>query len=163
MKTLRTMTAALVAIGSLTLLAGCGDEEDEAKELTVQTRTGPVVLRYLDIEPGKGATIKKGDTVLFHYTGWTNGNKIDSSYDKGKPARMEIGWTPGATGLVGWHEGIVGMKVGGKRKLFIPPELGYKDQGSPDGRVKPNAKMVYEIVIVRIAAEDEDIDLLGDR
>lgn len=157
MKPMRALTVLLTA-GCLTLLVGCGDEEDDAKEMTVETRTGPVVLRYNDLEPGKGEPVKKGDMILFHYTGWTQGgSKLHSSHDKGKAARLTVGDTK--SGLIGWHEGVVGMKAGGKRKLFIPPELAFKDQGSPDGKVKPNAKVVYELEVVKIIANPDEVDL----
>jgi FKBP-type peptidyl-prolyl cis-trans isomerase len=154
MKLMRTMMAVLLAAGCLTVLAGCGDEEDDAKEITVVTAKGPVVLKYIDVVEGKGATVKSGDIISFHYTGWTRGGyKIHSSHDKGKPAKMKVGE---GQGLLGWHHGIPEMKVGGKRKLFIPPELGFKDQGSPDGAVKPNTKLTYEIEVLKILDDLDD-------
>jgi FKBP-type peptidyl-prolyl cis-trans isomerase len=155
MKLIRKMIAALAAVGCLTMLVGCGDEEDSAKEITVFTDQGQVVMRYIDVVEGKGETVKKGDIIRFHYTGWTQGGyKFESSRDKGVEPKMEVGNK--GRGLIGWHEGIPGMKVGGMRKLFIPAQLAFKDQGSvdnngrPDGRVKPNMKVTYEIEVLKI-------------
>jgi len=67
--------------------------------------------------------------------------------------RKIVGRARAGRSLLGWHEGIPGMKEGGKRKLFIPPELAYKDQGSPDGSVKPGAKVIYLIEIAAIVNE----------
>jgi peptidylprolyl isomerase len=146
-----------MAAGFLTLLAGCGDEEDDAKEMDITTARGKVVMRYLDLAEGKGAKVQKGDRVVFHYAGWThNGSKLPGSYESGKPASLVVGKLD--RGLIGWHEGMAGMKVGGKRKLFIPAELAFKDQGSPDGRVKANAKVIYEIEVLKILADRDDFD-----
>jgi len=136
MMRMRPIAAAALTIGCLTVLAGCGDEEDDAKEINVATPKGQVVLRYVDLVPGKGETVSKGDVIRFHYAGWTR-----------------AGYR-----LPGRHEGIPGMKVGGKRKLFIPPELGYKDQGSPDGQVKPNTKLIYEIEVLKILTDPDGVD-----
>ena len=154
MKLMRTMIAALAAVGCLTVLVGCGDEEDDAKEINVVTPKGQVVMRYIDLVEGKGETVKKGDIIVFHYTGWTRGGyKIHSSHDKGTAPAMKVGE---GQGLLGWHHGIPGMKVGGKRKLFIPAELGWKDKGSPDGMVKPNTKLTYEIEVLKITDNLDD-------
>jgi peptidylprolyl isomerase len=156
MMSMRTIAAASLTIGCLTLLAGCGDEEDDAKEINVATPKGQVALRYVDLVLGKGETVKKGDVIRFHYAGWTRaGYRLSGSHDKGKPATLIVGT---GQGLLGWHEGIPGMKVGGKRKLFIPPELGFKDQGSPDGQVQPNAKLTYEIEVLKILTDPDGVD-----
>jgi peptidylprolyl isomerase len=157
MKLMRTMIAALTAVGCLTVLVGCGDEDDDAKEINVVTPKGQIVMRYIDLVEGKGEIVKKGDIIRFHYTGWTRGGyKIHSSHDKKKRATMKVG--DPESGLLGWHHGIPGMKVGGKRKLFIPAELGFKDKGSPDGTVKPNTKLTYEIEVHKIVDNPDDPD-----
>jgi FKBP-type peptidyl-prolyl cis-trans isomerase len=156
MKRIRTTMTALLAGGCLILFAGCGDEEDGAKEIIVSTPKGDVVMRYIDLVPGTGKVIKKGDWIRIHYTGWSEGgSRLPGSYEKGQPPKMLVGK---GQGLLGWHEGIPGMKVGGKRKLFIPPELAFKDKGGLDGRVKPNAKVIYEIEVVDIITNPEDLD-----
>jgi peptidylprolyl isomerase len=154
----RMLLAASTSLACLTLLAGCGDEEDNAKEITVPTANGDVVLRYIDVVQGDGKTVKKGDHIRIFYTGWTEGGaRLPGNIEKGQPSKMVVGK---GQGLLGWHAGIPGMKVGGKRKLFIPPELGYKDKGSEDGRVKPNAKVIYEIEVVEIITnpDPDEID-----
>jgi FKBP-type peptidyl-prolyl cis-trans isomerase len=137
----------VLALGVICVcLSGCADDdESEAKELNVYTPKGQVVMRYLDLVEGKGATIKRGDEIEVHYTGWlTNGTKFDSSVDRGKPFALTI-----AAGQVikGWDEGIVGMKVGGKRKLFIPPALGYENRAQ--GKIPANSKLIFEVEVLK--------------
>ncbi len=120
-----------------------GELSKDAKEKKV----GDVVLKYEDLKEGTGAEAKKGDTVDVEYTGWlTNGTEFDSSRKHGEPLTLTLGKT---SVIKGWHEGIVGMKVGGKRKLFIPPELAY----GPDGRppvIPGNATLIFEIELLKI-------------
>lgn len=103
-------------------------------------------LKIEDIKVGTGAAVKSGDTVVIDYTGkLENGTKFDSSYDRGTPFETQIG-----VGQVikGWDEGVVGMKVGGKRKLTIPPELGYGSQGQ--GSIPPNAVLIFDVQLRQI-------------
>jgi FKBP-type peptidyl-prolyl cis-trans isomerase len=93
-----------------------------------------------DLTPGTGAEAKPNDTVTIHYRGMlANGTEFDSSHKRGKPATFPL-----ARLIKGWQEGIPGMKVGGKRKLTIPPELGYGKGGSPPA-IPPNATLTFEI------------------
>lgn len=103
-------------------------------------------LKIEDTKAGTGREVKSGDTVVIHYLGTlTDGTKFDSSYDRGEPFETQIG-----TGQVikGWDLGVVGMKVGGKRKLTIPPSLGYGDQ--PAGSIPPNSTLIFELELVDI-------------
>src|SRR5262249_44261261 len=124
-------------------------EQSAKKEITVNDAnavTTPSGLKYVDLVQGKGDEAKSGQTVDVNYTVWlTNGTKFDSSYDAGQPISFKLG-----AGLVvqGWDEGIAGMKVGGKRKLIIPPDLGYGSRGK--GPVPPNAIMVFEVELVGV-------------
>jgi len=127
----------LLLVGAILLLTACG-----AQKMT--TTSG---LQIEDITVGSGATPKQGDTVEVHYTGWlTNGTKFDSSVDRGKPFNFKLG----VGGVIkGWDEGVATMKVGGKRKLTIPPELGYGAQGA-GSVIPPNSMLIFEVELLAI-------------
>ena len=109
--------------------------------------TTPSGLKCEDLQQGTGEAAKRGDTIEVHYTGWlTDGTKFDSSKDRGKPFTFQLG---AGRVIKGWDEGVAGMKVGGKRKLTIPPELGYGARGA--GNVIPtHAELVFEVELLRI-------------
>ena len=114
----------------------------EGKEIT--TSSG---LQYIDQVVGTGDTAKAGQTVSVHYTGWlTNGKKFDSSVDRGQPFSFRLG-----VGQVikGWDEGVQGMKVGGKRKLTIPSNLGYGARGA-GGLIPPHATLVFDVELLGV-------------
>jgi FKBP-type peptidyl-prolyl cis-trans isomerase len=103
-------------------------------------------LTIQDLKIGEGAVATKGKTVSVHYTGTlTDGKKFDSSVDRGEPIVFPLG-----AGVVikGWEQGLEGMRVGGKRKLTIPPALGYGAQGK--GSVPPNATMIFDVELVGV-------------
>jgi hypothetical protein len=105
-------------------------------------------LKYADLKTGDGAEAKAGKTVRVHYTGWLkNGKKFDSSLDSNEPFEFELG---ARSVIKGWDEGVAGMKVGGKRKLYIPPELGYGKRGTPDGAIPPNADLIFEVELLAV-------------
>lgn len=115
----------------------------ESKSKVVKTASG---LQYEDLKVGSGSESKSGQNVRVHYTGWlTDGKKFDSSVDRGDPFSFRLG-----AGMVikGWDEGVAGMKVGGKRKLTIPPELGYGARGTPGGPIPPNATLIFEVELL---------------
>ena len=98
-----------------------------------------------DLVLGTGATAKAGNTVVVHYTGWlTNGQKFDSSKDRNDPFVFPLGKS---YVIAGWDQGVQGMKVGGTRKLTIPPELGYGARGA-GGVIPPNATLVFEVELL---------------
>jgi FKBP-type peptidyl-prolyl cis-trans isomerase len=105
-------------------------------------------LQYWDIKVGTGEVAKDGDHVKVHYTGWlTTGKKFDSSVDAHSPFDFTVG--KGEV-IKGWDEGVAGMKVGGKRQLRIPPELGYGAAGSP-GAIPPNATLIFDVQLLAIS------------
>jgi FKBP-type peptidyl-prolyl cis-trans isomerase FkpA len=119
--------------------AGCGQKTGGE----VTTASG---LKYVDEVVGTGEKPRLGKTVVVQYTGtFTDGTKFDSSLDSGKPYEFRIG-----TGTVirGWEEGILSMHVGGKRKLIVPPDLGYGAQGK--GKIPPNATLIFEIELLGV-------------
>jgi FKBP-type peptidyl-prolyl cis-trans isomerase len=104
-------------------------------------------LQYEDLVVGTGAEAKVGDTVSAHYTGTLeDGTKFDSSLDRNQPFEFTIG---AGQVIKGWDEGVVGMKVGGTRKLTIPPDLAYGDQGA-GSIIPPNATLIFEIQLLEI-------------
>ena len=110
------------------------------------TRT-PSGLRYQEVAKGQGAEATAGKTVSVHYTGWLpNGEKFDSSRDRNQP----FGFTLGAGQVIaGWDEGVAGMKVGGRRKLVIPPDLGYGTAGAPPD-IPPGATLVFDVELLGV-------------
>ena len=109
--------------------------------------TTPSGLQYVDLVEGTGECPRPGASVSVHYTGWlTSGKKFDSSLDRGQPFVFPIG-----RGKVirGWDEGVATMKVGGKRKLTIPPDLGYGSRGA-GGVIPPGATLVFEVELLSV-------------
>ena len=107
--------------------------------------TLPDGLRYEDEVVGTGLSPTQGQTVTVHYTGWLqNGTKFDSSRDRGQPFSFQLG-----TGQVikGWDEGVATMKVGGKRKLTIPPDLAYGSRGA-GGVIPPGATLTFDVELL---------------
>ena len=108
-------------------------------------------LKYIDHEVGTGAEAVAGKTVDVHYTGYLyvdgqRGEKFDSSVDRGQPFSFPLG---AGRVIKGWDEGVAGMKVGGKRELFIPPDLGYGSQGAV-GAIPPNATLDFEVELLGV-------------
>jgi FKBP-type peptidyl-prolyl cis-trans isomerase len=106
-------------------------------------------LKYSDLVVGTGATPQKGQTVTVHYTGTlANGKKFDSSYDH--PGQQPLEFQLGTPNIIkGWHEGIETMKVGGKRRLIIPPALAYDKMGKPP-QIPPNATLTFEVELMGV-------------
>ena len=104
-------------------------------------------LEIEDLVVGTGAEAKAGNQVSVHYTGWlTSGSKFDSSKDRNTPFPFKLG---GGQVIKGWDQGVAGMKVGGKRKLRIPPTLGYGAKGFP-GAIPPNSTLVFEVELLKV-------------
>lgn len=104
-------------------------------------------LKYWDLKEGSGAMATKGHRVRVHYTGWLeNGKKFDSSVDRGQPFVFPLG---AGRVIKGWDEGVEGMKVGGKRQLRIPPELGYGSRGAGNV-IPPNSTLIFDVQLLGV-------------
>jgi peptidylprolyl isomerase len=111
----------------------------------------PNGLKYTDTKTGDGAAATPGNKVSVHYTGWlynngAKGAKFDSSVDRGQPFQFTLG---ARQVIAGWDEGVAGMKVGGKRTLIIPPELGYGARGA-GGVIPPNATLMFDVELLGV-------------
>lgn len=116
---------------------------DTPKEMTPTTAEN---VKVEDIQEGTGTEVQNGDTVVIHYTGTlVNGTKFDSSLDRGEPFETRIGV---GEVIKGWDLGVVGMKVGGKRKLTIPPSLGYGNQELPN--IPANSILIFDVELLDI-------------
>lgn len=134
----------------LSVIAGClflgvGFVQEKA----VTTKSG---LKYVDLKIGTGEEAQKGMDVTVHYTGWLfengkRGAKFDSSVDRGTPFNFPLG---AGRVIKGWDEGVAGMKVGGKRELFIPANLGYGAQGAGNV-IPPNATLDFEVELLKVS------------
>ena len=137
--------AALIAV--VVILATGGDDETSAAptkpEVQVPTGPPPAKLETNDITVGDGAEAQPGDTVTVEYVGVTydDGKEFDSSWERPEPFSFQLG---SGQVIPGWDKGIVGMKVGGRRQLIIPPDLAYGKQGSPPD-IGPNATLIFVV------------------
>jgi FKBP-type peptidyl-prolyl cis-trans isomerase FkpA len=114
---------------------------------SIQTVTTASGLKYQDIVVGTGQEAKAGDSVTVNYTGWlTDGTKFDSSLDRNQPFSFNLGQ---GSVIKGWDEGVAGMKVGGKRRLTIPPDLAYGSQGA-SGVIPPDATLIFDVELLSI-------------
>jgi FKBP-type peptidyl-prolyl cis-trans isomerase FkpA len=140
-----TSLALVIALGLIPFSACTKKEAAEGGAPTAATSAGGLTSE--DLKVGSGTEATPGKTVSVHYTGWlTDGTKFDSSVDRGEPFNFSLG--SGAV-IKGWDQGVQGMKVGGKRKLTIPPELGYGAQGA-GGVIPPNATLVFEVELLDV-------------
>jgi peptidylprolyl isomerase len=144
------LLALSLAVAGATLLAD-GASAPAAAQTPGRTMTTASGLKIEDAKVGTGASPKTGQTCVMHYTGWlyqngAKGQKFDSSVDRGQPFEFQIG-----RGMVikGWDEGVASMKVGGKRTLIIPPELGYGARGA-GGVIPPNATLMFEVELLAV-------------
>ena len=153
---LKRLLAGLLILAGM---VGCGGKPDRpagaAKagfspalgvDTAAMTKT-PSGLRYQDLTKGDGAEATAGKSVQVHYTGWLpNGEKFDSSRDRNEPFSFTLG---AGQVIAGWDEGVAGMKVGGRRKLVIPPDLAYGTAGAPPD-IPPGATLVFDIELLAV-------------
>jgi len=138
------------------LLAACGSRAEKpagagfSAELGVDTMhmtKAPAGFWYTDVAAGQGAEAEPGRTVTVHYTGWLpNGKKFDSSRDRGEPFAFTLG---AGQVIAGWDEGVKGMKVGGRRKLVLPPAMAYGDAGAPPD-IPPASTLVFDVEVLNV-------------
>ena len=163
----------IIALTCAVLLAGCNENAQQsgsASTTTTQATTTPGTttppageaaapaaggkmhklasgLQYEDMNVGSGKMAEPGMNVSVHYTGWlTDGTKFDSSVDRGQPFKFQLG---GGQVIRGWDEGVKGMRIGGKRKLTIPPDMGYGANGA-GGVIPPNATLVFDVELLDV-------------
>lgn len=136
----------LIVVG---LLTSQNTSNDATINLSQDSMNNATELKIEDIQEGTGsAVVESGDDIVIHYKGTLpDGTVFDSSYDRGEPFQTQIG--VGAV-IQGWDEGVLGMKVGGKRKLTIPPDKAYGESGTPDGTIPPNSTLIFEVELVEI-------------
>lgn len=128
---------------ALALAACSGQGQAQSGNVTVT----PSGLQFEELAVGNGEPARAGATAVVHYTGWLlDGTKFDSSVDRGEPFAFSLGR---GQVIKGWDEGVATMKVGGKRKLTIPPDLAYGDRGA-GGVIPPGATLVFEVELLEI-------------
>ena len=149
---MRIRFATLLAV-TAALAIGCSraPEPDtgsgKATTMAENMETTPSGLQYVDLKVGTGASPKQGQTAVVHYTGWlVDGKKFDSSKDRGQPFTFAVGR---GQVIKGWDEGVATMKVGGTRKLVIPPDLAYGARGA-GGVIPPNATLTFEVELLEV-------------
>ena len=164
MKRMSLGLALLLGIGLTVPLVACGDGGEEASPTptkptapATQVQSGPPAvsgtptvtdtgLQFIDIRVGTGASPQTGQTVEVHYTGWlADGTKFDSSRDSGQTFSFGLGGQV----IKGWNEGVASMKVGGQRRLIIPPALGYGANGYPPV-IPANAQLIFDVELISI-------------
>jgi FKBP-type peptidyl-prolyl cis-trans isomerase FkpA len=141
---------------TIAVLAACGAGGRDTKAggfnaaLGVDTTTmtkAPAGFWYSDVATGQGDEAAPGRTVRVHYTGWLpDGKKFDSSRDRGEPFAFTLG---AGQVITGWDEGVKGMKVGGRRKLVLPPQMAYGEAGAPPD-IPPGATLVFDVEVLGI-------------
>ena len=148
---MKSKSVAFFLFFALLAVASLGAQTDNSSPTKVEgkPKTTASGAQYWDLKVGTGATATNGKTVTVHYTGWlaSNGKKFDSSVDRGQPFMFQIG---AGHVIKGWEEGVAGMKVGGKRQLRIPPELGYGARGA-GGVIPPNATLLFDVELLDVS------------
>ena len=144
---MNTRFTPLLIASIITVATAYGQSNASPTKVTGNSKSTASGAQYWDIVAGTGATAVAGKMVRVHYTGWlTDGKKFDSSVDRGQPFAFALG---AGQVIKGWDEGVQGMKVGGKRQLRIPPELGYGARGA-GGAIPPNATLIFDVELLDV-------------
>jgi peptidylprolyl isomerase len=143
--------SALVVLAVIAAVAGIATAAPAAAQTAGPALTTPSGLKIIDTKSGTGASPRTGQICVMHYTGWlyengVKGKKFDSSVDRGQPFEFPIGTH---RVIAGWDEGVATMKVGGKRTLIIPPELGYGARGA-GSVIPPNATLMFDVELLDV-------------
>ena len=145
----------IVALVTITAMMSCAVSKDTSSGVSQNVSTSESIpqadsgLRIEDLVIGTGSEAKAGDRISVHYTGWlADGTKFDSSRDRNQPFEFVLGQ---GSVIQGWDKGVVGMKVGGKRRLVIPPEMAYGERGA-GGVIPPNAVLTFEVELLAVQA-----------
>lgn len=141
------MTFAAALLLCVAFLFGSDKKNEGPPKIDAKPSVLPDGLKMWDIKVGTGERAIGGEDVTVHYTGWlTNGKKFDSSVDRGEPFTFQLG---AHHVIKGWDEGVAGMRVGGKRRLEIPPDLGYGARGA--GRdIPPNSTLIFDVELLKV-------------
>jgi FKBP-type peptidyl-prolyl cis-trans isomerase FkpA len=150
MKLLNILLAGIL----LTTLNACNAESNTSTQEKTAMTANITELQKIDTQVGTGREAEPGFNVTVHYTGWLydaaaeghKGKKFDSSVDRKEPFNFFLG---GGQVIQGWDEGFAGMKIGGKRTLVIPPEMGYGTRGA-GGVIPPNATLVFDVELLDV-------------
>ena len=147
-------------VAAMMLATGCSREQPQAQAEETKAPPAPITeLQRIDLHVAPGEGISLGQRAVVHYTGWLydpgapdhKGKKFDSSRDRGQPFRFTIG---AGQVIRGWEEGVQGMRVGSKRRLIVPSDLGYGEMGAGNGAIPPNATLVFDIELLAIEQPD---------
>jgi FKBP-type peptidyl-prolyl cis-trans isomerase FkpA len=154
----------VLALGAIAVLGGCGEgsssgryaEAPSSNQENAAMAQSPITEMIVeDVAAGSGAAVAQGQKATVHYTGWLyssdapekKGKQFDSSRTRGQPFSFSVG---GGRVIRGWDQGVVGMKIGGERRLTIPASLGYGAGGAGGGLIPPNATLVFDIELLAI-------------
>jgi len=139
------MLSSVLSLVGLTVFTFAEEKKMSSNEAAGQVVTTESGLQYIDLVGGTGRQAELGDTATVHYTGWlADGRKFDSSVDRKEPFSFRVG---AGQVIKGWDEGVGTMKVGGKRKLTIPPQLGYGARGAGNV-IPPNATLTFDVELL---------------
>jgi peptidylprolyl isomerase len=147
----RTMFSTLAATALTLTVSAAATPTTAMAQTPGKAMTTASGLQIIDTQVGTGATPKPGQICVVHYTGWLyqdgqKGKKFDSSVDRNDPLEFPVGQR---RVIAGWDEGVASMKVGGKRTLIIPPELGYGARGA-SGVIPPNATLIFDVELLDV-------------